>query len=274
MPALPTTNLTLHCDASTATGNLYTTYVGSGVHTGTPSDGNAIQVWEDEGDGIADVCLTYAGKAAGAAPAWRSTTPLMKLPCLDFDGGSDWLEATTQTGTEYDASAFLSTTAKTILVAFRVDAIATDSANSWQNPPLVCDIDGYMGLHFRSTAGQPRVLAYNYSTADNNVSLDISLATSYVVTLRHASSVLYISLNGGSESSIASGATGNLFGTLVLGKSFTANFYDGRIGEVAVYNTGLTGTALSDANAYFVQKWITGPASFPVRRRPVRIWRT
>ena len=35
----------------------------------------------------------------------------------------------------------------------------------------------------------------------------------------------------------------------------------GRIGEIAIYNTALTGTDLTDATDYFVDKWLTPAAA-------------
>ena len=69
MPALPTTNLTLHCDASD-NGKLFTTANGGGpgVHTGTPADGSIVQAWDDEGDGITNVVLRGFSTSG---PVWR-----------------------------------------------------------------------------------------------------------------------------------------------------------------------------------------------------------
>src|SRR5262245_3360792 len=119
--ALPTTNLTLHCDASD-TDKVFTTYNASGSHTGTPSDGSTVEVWDDEGDGVSDVAMIYTS----ARPVYRSTTPLMLNPCLDFAGAgsNEFYASFNQTGLAAKAvSTFVSASAHTMAIAFYPEAI-------------------------------------------------------------------------------------------------------------------------------------------------------
>ena len=78
---------------------------------------------------------------------------------------------------------------------------------------------------------------------------------------------LYAALDGGAESATASGNTQVLTGTVRVGTATGAagTFLDGRIGEIAVYNTALTGTALTDAVTYFTDKWLPHAVTITVR---------
>lgn len=254
--ALPLTNLTLHADASDAD-NLFTTFEGDGSHSGTPVDGSDVQVWDND-NGIADVCLTFP-VSAGQAPQWRSTTPLMQLPCLDFDGAADTLRAFSQDGGLVKAiSNFIAADAFTILVAFRAESI-TDTGNHFDAHALLGDLGGFVGISLRDNAGQKVLQCWNWDGNADSVDLNINEGESYVVMFRHESGNLFASLNGGSESSVASGNTSDLSGQLCLGKTtLGSEFYNGRLGELAIYDAGLSGSNLSDAVSYFTDRWIDG----------------
>jgi hypothetical protein len=104
------------------------------------------------------------------------------------------------------------------------------------------------------------IFAYNWDVNADTVPKTISLSTSYVVTLRHDGTNLYLGLNGGSESSIPSGLTGNLSAQVAIGRG-ASNFAQVRIGEIAIYNAALTGSILAQANQYFTSKWLAAPIS-------------
>jgi hypothetical protein len=59
---------------------------------------------------------------------------------------------------------------------------------------------------------------------------------------------------------VTSGTTGSLTNAVFLGTTGGANF-DGRLGEVAIYNTALTGADLTNALSYFTDKWLTDPVT-------------
>ena len=257
MPSLPTTNLTLHCDASD-TDKLFTTYNVSGVHSGVPADGGAVQVWDDEVDGIADIAMIYA--ASGTEPSYRSITPLMLNPCLDFDGSDDQLIAYNQIGTLTKVLSDLITNSDfTLFVAFYAESITANTAAIYNNHVVFGDNGQYMGLLLRIVSGQAKVIAYNWDGNADSVEIDISVSTSYVARIRHTGGNLYLSINGGSESSVASGNTSVLTGAPKVGFSSSGStYFNGRIGEFAVYNINLAGSDLNDATTYFTDKWIGG----------------
>lgn len=238
---LPTSNLTFHADASVDTD----LWQATGPFSDHPVDGEEVFYWDDveHGAGSAEYLNTNG-------PAWRSGTPLMALPCLDFNGSTDSMRVLPGT-----AGTYLSVSAFTVLVAVYVEGIALNAANSYQNDAIVADGSGYFGIHLKNAA-DPHVLFYNYSGADTKVSLPITLNVSHVLMFRHESGNLYASVDGGAETSVASGNTDTLGAELQIGNGSGSIFYNGRIGEFAVYNAALTGTDLTDAVSYFTAKWL------------------
>jgi hypothetical protein len=260
---LPTTNLTLHLDASN-TDDLFTTYVGTGVHTGTPADGNEVDVWDDEGDGIADVI----GRAQTAGPEFRSSTPLMLLSNLDFDGTADSFAGMNQVGdTARNSTDFITTTAFIVATAIYPESITLTSGTAYSNHGVFTDGGGqWFGLYLKETTGQDQACIYNWDGSQDQICVDVTAGETSVIIARHDSGTIYISKNCGAESSTASGTTSGT-GTTRIGLGDTA-FYNGRIGELAVYNVG-TGATAASACSYLATKWLGAAASglLPRRRR-------
>ena len=250
---LPSTNLTLHLDASD-TDNLFTTWVNGGAHTGTPGDGDLVQVWRRETDGSVSPC--NAAYKNSNAPAWRTTTPLMALACLDFDGTDDGMVLVNNVGvTDYLASnTFFSTTARAIVIAFRAEAITTTNstaATATSNHGLFSG-DSYWGITLRNDGGQRKAQFAAYDTGWKMAEVNVSVDTDHVLCARHDGSNLYISVDGGAETSTACSTIGADTGQVFIGRSIDGICLNGRVGEVAIYNASAYPT---DAIAYFREKW-------------------
>jgi hypothetical protein len=252
---LPTTNLTLHLDASD-TDKLFTTWVDGGSHTGTPADNGAVQAWSRETDGsVTPAHAAYS--TAGREPLYRSGTPLMMLPCLDFDGSDDELRVVNNTNiTSYiNTGSFLGDQAKTILVAFWAESITATSADPLENHAVVGGSESF-ALTCKDVGGTPKLQFCNYDGGWDTAEQTIAAGTTVVACARHDTSNIYLRVDGGSDATTASGATGLWPNTyLNLGRSGGTSRFNGRIGELAVYNACLTGTDLTDAIAYFRAKW-------------------
>jgi hypothetical protein len=256
--ALPTTGLTAHYDAST-TAAIFTTFVSGGPHTGTPSDGGSVAVCTEVGG--ANRILKQSG--ANGLPVWRATTPLLPLPCLDFTGGQR-LILTNNVGTSLVLSDIITNNACTILIAFWAESITYDSfANQPYNAhPLIGDTSGYCGAFLHSNP--TRVAAYTWDGSANVVDLPVTVGAPHVYMMRHESGRLYASLDGGAELSVVAGNTQVLTANVLTGAgTYNSQNLDGRIGEIAIYNTALTGTALTDAVSYFTAKWLGPPPVAP-----------
>lgn len=267
--ALPTTGLTLHCRAD-RTNQLFTTYSSSGTHTGTPNDGDAVQVWDDEGDGIADVCLAY--EDVGTEPNYRSGTPLMKHSCLDFDGSSDRLGSYNQTAlAARPLSDFFADNAKTVAIAFWAEAITSTSSTIGDSHRLLTDLgtggagDDF-GLTLYDSSGTKKIQAFNFPSAYNIAELTVTTGHTWIAIVTHdgvnLSIVLIDEAGAETSASVASGNTNNVAMTtcriqLGMGIPGTAGFYNGRIGELALYNAVVTGIDLADLKQYFKDQWLT-----------------
>ena len=84
---IPTDDLRIHVDASDRS-KLFKTYHAGGQHRGMPADGEAVKVWDDERDGMADIAFVYITDSA-RSPRYRLASSPMRHACLDFDGIDD-----------------------------------------------------------------------------------------------------------------------------------------------------------------------------------------
>lgn len=77
-----------------------------------------------------------------------------------------------------------------------------------------------------------------------------------LATLRHSGGNLYLSANGGSESSIASGNTGSLASNVWFGVSFPfGGYFPGRFCEFKIWNTGDADGAQTSEQNGLLSKW-------------------
>jgi hypothetical protein len=254
---LPTTNLTLHLDASD-TDNLFTTWVNGGPHTGTPADGNAVQAWKAETDGSVTPCNGAYFIDSSGSPVYRSGTPLMDLPCLDFDGSTSQMGIVSDaTVSSYrDSSNFFSTTARTMLAVFYAESITATNAGAvggYSNHGIVSAEDKWY-LNCYNSGGQRKVQFGAHDGSWNMVEVNISEATTHVVKARHDGTNLYLAVDGGAESSVACGTISGNSAQVLIGRGGDAVRFNGRIGEIALYSS----SDLTNANSgvtFLRAKW-------------------
>jgi hypothetical protein len=251
--ALPATGLTFHVDASVDT-DLWQVNTAS-VFSDHPVDGEQVVFWDDVEHTA--ICLnTQAG-----TPLWRQASPLMLLPCIDFDGTDDrYVLENDVTGVDQALSAIVTNSAFTMFFACHIEAATSNLTGAEFNHCLLSDTGGYVAVSIRkSGTDEYRVMFLNYDTGSREIQLAVNLSTNYIFMFRHEGGNIYASVNGGSESSTTSGNTGALTGIVRIGSAYNAGvFFNGRIGEIAIYNAALTGSNLTDAISYFTTKWITG----------------
>lgn len=253
---LPTTNLTAHFDSSTNAKLWQNWQAGSPFFNTAVNDGDPVGYWEDEQ--VADLSAESPGNDS-TRPVWRSSSTGLPLPCIDFDGSNDSLGMFNDAGTvAKDMSDIVTSSAYTVLLSIYIESVTANNANPWDNECIWSEDGQFLGLFLRIDTGQPILQLYNFDGGVSTLEVNVSLNTSYVVMCRHQSGVLYLSINGGSESSLVSGATTTLTGTPRLGRHSitTGAVYNGRIGEIAFYNAALTGSDLSDAISYFSGRWL------------------
>jgi len=182
-----------------------------------------------------------------ASPAYRTpTSGDLLLANIDYDGSNDIHNGPA-------VSTFITASAFDILVAFEADAGGTNNANAWENTGILTDgAGGYVGLHLKNG----NLMAYNYDSNSDTVLIAISTGTAYVARMRHDSGTLYLSINGGAESSVASGNTGSLAGACRIGaEGASSRLFNGKIGAIVVANTG---NELASRYSTMVADWVTG----------------
>lgn len=257
--ALPTTNLTLHFDAST-NATVYNTFSSPGPPSGNCVDGDSVAYWDDQGDGIADIAVITG--SAITHLKYRATTPLMKNPCLDYDGSATTNLKTNDGTAGVSASSVITNTAFTIAFVFYAESITKADASDWTNHQFIGDSGGWWGLMCKDNGGTPEVYGYNFP---DRIAYPIAINKTWIAVYRHDSGNLKFTVIDDASvehnaTDVASGNTGGLNGVTIGGGSFAGDSYNGRIGEFAVYNAALTGSNLTDLKNYFIAKWL-GSAS-------------
>lgn len=244
---------TAHFDSSD-TDKIYTTYSGAGSHSGTPSNGSAVQVWQDEQTpSTRDLALIYPVSTT-TSPLWRNPGNLI-LPSLDWESG-DVLELFNNAGSA-DRNLFdlVANNAKSIFLTIRVEGTATNVTNIWQNTAVLCDSLGYFGIHLKTIAGITYLIVYNFDTGvDVSGSFPLTLDTTYVIEIRHDGSLIYVHLytanTPGSPAAVNTFVTGTTGGN---GQVQAGRDYLGVISELVTHNTDLgdESTPLTD----MLDKW-------------------
>ena len=259
--ALPTTNLTLHCDASD-TGQLFTTVNGggAGTHTGTPAANAEVEVWNDEGDGIADVaCVRFAD---GNEPLYR-VAGTMKLSALDFDGTNDYMLVRNQAhSADKTTDDLINTNAFTIAMVCYPQVITATSTSPYNNHPLI-GFGAHGGLAVRDNGSgvkQAESWAYTYEAKTARVTIAVNRTWIVVGRFDGTNVSLRVIDDTGAvttDSVLSDGVIGNVANVPSIGTATTAGFFNGLIGEFAIYTAFLSGSNLTDLEDYFTAKWLT-----------------
>lgn len=232
---------------------LFKVLVSGGPHTGTPTNGEGINVWQDE-DTPATKDMAMA--VVVNAPVWRSPGAML-LPSVDFADSAVNVKNYAATSNKA-LSDVITNSACTVIMAIRAEATGTNNANTYDNTGLFSDSGGYIGIHQK----QNTLIAYNWDgNEDATTAISISLDTDYVIMMRHAGGTLYFSVLSGaggatrSDQSVASGNTDDMTGVPYIGQSWNGSpRFAGCIGEVAIYDTdeGSTNSMLTD----MVGRWL------------------
>lgn len=255
---LPTTNLTAHNDASDTDHIWLNWQAGTPFHNGTPSDGEEVQVWEDD-DGKDLAWIYYTSSTA--TPRFRTTTPTMLLPNLDFEG-DDVLKIQSEDGSSIKTGAnMISANAHMFFAAIRVEACDTNAANDYDNDMIFGDLQGNWGLMIENASGTYSLQFYQFDGNVDHVELQISLNHDYVVAWWHTGGSIFAEVYDTTglvaSGNTASGDIGDLSGHVVIGKNYVTSWYEGRIGELAIYNA-YNSSDKTSAVSYFRDKWVPG----------------
>ena len=164
--------------------------------------------------------------------------------CAAFDGATQYLFSDPVT-----LSSFISASSGAVVVSVIIDSVSTNSGTSFLNHGIVADVGEYMGLHARNLSGVT-LYAYNWDGTEDNATTTVVTGTPYVLMWRHHGGNLYISVNGGTEISLASGNTTILSEDVYLATAFAGGtFCNCKIAEMFTTSDGSQTTALATAVA-------------------------
>lgn len=270
--ALPLTDLRIHVDVSDNARN-FTTYVNTGVHTGVPADGGVVQVLDDQTGSIVDIA--FVASPTAAAPNYRSVTPLMPLPCLDFNGTDQVLTMMNQNGTATRVTSdILAAHVFSSLVAIRAEAVTLNDASVWLNHCVWGDNEGYCGLFLQNVGGTtPTAVYFIYDGAAKTMSIPLP-AGDHVIYCGLNGGLMHMSIDDQAEiAPVACGPISNVSTVFQIGKGLAASssFLNGRFGELAFWNNVLSGPDKAQALTHFNSKWLAATALIKKYRIPTSV---
>lgn len=225
--------------------------------SGAVSDGSLVDAWNDEdaADILAEVDL---GVPPAGKPTWDNNG-ISGIGDLIFDGVGNNMRLTNDAISSPKTLADLITATEfTLFFVFQLTADATNKANLYENTQLWGG-PGAHAIYFKTSGGTSTVHLLNDDGSIDSVSKTINKNQTYVLMCRHQGGNIYISVNNGSETSIASGNTTPLTYFIYIGyNQFSlGDYFPGKIGEVLIYNAALTGSNFTDTMAYLMDKWVT-----------------
>lgn len=196
------------------------------------SNNDPVSTWADSSANAFDLTGVLATR-----PLYI-TNQLNTKPIVRFDGTDDLLTSTAT------LSQYISNSAATIYMVFKAVAVGTNNAFAYQNDGVFADTGQYIAFGMASTG--PTLQYYNYDGSDDQVTTTFTTGTYYIVKIRHAGGNIIISVNGGSETTVASGNTQILIGTMRFGTTDNSNFAQIDVAEIIFYNTSITASTTLD----------------------------
>lgn len=209
--------------------------------------GDDVSLWADKSSNGYD--LVQVGGAA--LRPHHGTHTVNSLDVMDFDGVSQCVQSTDLMSDMIIASEF------SLFVVYQIDVYPTGVGfNAFKNAAAVADSKGLMGLHVADVSGVDKVQAYHTDGVSDTVQFATSTATPYLSTMRHGGGNLYHSIDGGAETSAASGDSTNLTGIFRAGSNYNlSKYFDGQIAEIVLYNNDLSVSDRTAINNYLIAKW-------------------
>lgn len=241
--------LTMWIDGTTAS-TLYVSNGGANVST----DGDTVGVAQSRGG------LSKAFQRAGQTEGGLYKIAIVNgKSVIRFDGVDDRYFSQNASGGSIASPApvgdFLAASAKTFVAALSIVGADANQANVYQNDAVFEDSGGYTGLMVSNVdASNVRLHAYNYDGNSDAATVDIAKSTWCVVAYKHDGTDVKVKVNGGSWSSVASGATNGWSPTtsaLVFGGNYQTRRLEFDLAHAAFYNT-----AVSDADVDDLIKWM------------------
>jgi len=209
------------------------------------SDGDPVSSWPSSAVTVADpMTATLTTRPTFVANVWNG------LPVVRLDGIDDTMMTATTTVASMFANNLMT------LVAVVRPRSGSNVAAIYNNHAVFSDSAQFVGMHIKTGLV---AWAYNYDgTADAAGPVSIPSGTKPVVLMmRHSGGTLFVSINGGAESSVASGNQTTMTGRLRIGNPGSALRLDADYGELCVYNNGFAvAQDRADLVNYLLEKWV------------------
>lgn len=255
----PAAGYTIWCNASD-NDNLFTNYDRSGQAT----DGQSVRHWDDESDATT---YSFAHSNSGASPTFDADG-FNGVGCLLFDGSDDKLYFSTDDYGSWPAiSTLISASAWTLFASFVMTGDGGSTDPSYVSNDRIIGDGLYWGVYLSTVGGQSKCSAFQYTAGGAKyATVNISQNTEYVVCAKYDGTDLTIDINNGALT--ATTTAGNISDVTNIAMMGAGTFLTGKIGEIAIYNTALSGTNLSDTWSYMTSKWIpAAPSGHPAAKR-------
>jgi len=208
---------------------------------GVTHSAGAVSQWDD----VSGNAISFS-QGTGANQPTRTADDIVGNTSISFDGTNDSLGSSTTLASLVSASEF---TAFFVYQASVVDSTArtifTAEVGASEYITLYVETDNKIYLINRDSGGIDYTTGINFDTNVN------------IIKCRHSGGSIYISLNGGAESSGVSGDTSSLAGTLSLCRRSAGTYGSGKLLEVIFYNRDIGTTESSKINTYLTDKWKT-----------------
>jgi hypothetical protein len=226
-PPIPTMGLTLWLKA------------GAGI---TLDGMSHVSTWADQSGNGND----FVSSGTGAGPVVGAS--INSLTTVDFTAASSQvLELTLPRA----LSDLLTASAYTMFSVWQYTGSVPFSVYS-NSPAVIEDNSGYWGMLSGVTAGVVTASGYNYPYYDNAT---FAVGAPHRIKSQLSSGTLYVTVDGGSPTTLLAGNVGSLLAAVELGGSGYNNFFNGPIGEVIIYNRVTSSGEDTAIDAYLKAAW-------------------
>lgn len=218
----------------------------SALTTFVGANNGFVVTWYDQA-GTINLTQATAANQPQIVSSGSVVTGSNSKPAMDFNGTSHMF-----TQASGDLNSYIAAGAMTEWVVFNADAIATDVANPWFNDNIICDSGAYFGLCLQQTSG---AAIWNYDGTGDSAYRAISTGTWYVFEGRHDTGNIVSSVNGGTETTTASGDTQSMTGTVNFGRNHASSYFNGKAHEFVIFDTAISSgnrtTGRTNINTYY-----------------------
>jgi len=236
---LSLSNLTTWLDASDST-QLFTN---TGCSSAVSSDGDVVKCWKDKSGSSRNVTEATNG------PAYKTAIKNGKSVLL-FDGSNDKLVGSTAMVN------LLAQASKSVWVVADVLSIPAGGANppNYASAGLIGeDAGGSWGLHVGQST---KYGVWNNDGAGDSMGGTIAASTWYIFHIRHDSGTMYVSVNNGTEVSMATGNTDwYLSNYMRIGGNYGPVFTNMYMAEVVLSNGVESAGNRTSMQTYLNNKW-------------------